>query len=94
MRINEIRAKEADVTLDADELVMINNLQYFYERYHHMDQNASKPGDRFHELYMQVNIAKDLCQYGHLDSFSIDQLITHSVTTNPKSRVRCTAGAI
>ena len=60
---------------------------YFYERYHHMDQNASKPGDRFHELYMQVNIAKDLCQYGHLDSFSIDQLITHSIMTNPEQRI-------
>lgn len=94
MRINEVRTREADVTLNADELVMIHNMLYFYSRFHHMDPDASKPGQRFHELYIDVNIAKDLCQYGHLDSFSIDQLIMHSIMANPIQRMQQVQRAI
>lgn len=32
MRINEIKAKEVNVTLNSDELVMLGNLMYFYEK--------------------------------------------------------------
>lgn len=78
---------EANVTLTADELVMIGNLQYFYEKYRRLDEGSSEPNARFHELCMQTCIAKDLCQYGRIDAFSLDRIMRHSIMTDQEKRL-------
>lgn len=87
MRINEIHSKEVNVTLSADELVMLGNLLYFYENHYDADPNVSAPGPRFYELAEQVVIARDLCQYGHLDTFSLDSALRYSIAADPERRL-------
>lgn len=88
MRINEIRNKEVDVTLDSDELVKLCNIMYFYET----NQRRLEPGNRkpdagFHELNASMIVARDLSQYGNLDSFSLKSIVQHKVAANPDSRL-------
>lgn len=87
MRINEIRENQVNVTLDSDELVMFGNLMPFYERYYNIEEDVSAPGSRFHKLNEQVVIARDLCQYGHLDNFSIETILRHNVEACPDQRL-------
>lgn len=84
MRINTIEAKKAEVTLDADELVCISNVMYFYEKHHMDDPDASEPGSTFNELYKQVVTARDLCQYGHLDGHVLGDIAAHELAVRPK----------
>lgn len=82
MRINKVETKKVDVTMDSDELVMIQNIMYFYENHYVDDPDCQKPNKRFHELAMQVIIAGNLCQYGHLDNFALDCIIGHQNKAN------------
>lgn len=92
MRINRIGGKDVDVTLSADELVYLSNILYFYERHHkevrdecQASPNRLKP--LHHEIAAQIITARDLCQYGHLDTFSLKCLVKHKVAANPDSRL-------
>lgn len=84
MRINAIEAKKANVALDADELVCISNVMYFYEKHHTDDPDSSKPGSTFNELYQQIVTARDLCQYGHLDGHALGDIAAHELAVRPK----------
>lgn len=87
MRINEIKPKEVNVTLSSDELVLLGNLMYFYEKNHKMDPDTSAPGPLFYNMAQQVVIARDLCQYGHLDNFCLESIVRYNVAVNPESRM-------
>lgn len=88
MRINEVRNKEVDATLDADELVLISNLMHFYEKnLKTIEPTSRKPNEKFHELNASVIIARDLCQYGNLDSFSLKCIVKHKIAANPNGRL-------
>lgn len=83
MRINSIKEKSADVTLDASELVCLGNVLYFYEKHHALDAGSSSPGPTFHGLYKQVVTARDLCQYGRLDGHSLGTIVEHELAMSP-----------
>lgn len=87
MRINAIRDKSVDVTLDASELVCLGNVLYFYEEYWAKDPNPSKPGTTFHGLYKQIITARDLAQYGHLDGHSLGAIVEQELAMNPAGQL-------
>lgn len=68
MNIQNISKEERQVTvtLNADELVAICNAMYSCKAQKDM-QN-----DLFYRLYSDMMIARDLCQYGHIDQFCLD----------------------
>lgn len=57
--------KEVVLTLNADELVRLCNVLYAQEKY---DDNLH------HKLYGDLMIARDLCQYGHIDGFCFERI--------------------
>lgn len=57
--------KEVVVTLDADELVRLCNVLYAQEKY---DDNLH------YTLYGNLMMARDLCQYGHIDGFCFERI--------------------
>ena len=57
--------KEVVVTLNADELVRLCNVLYLQEKY---DDNLH------YKLYGNLMIARDLCQYGHIDNFCFERI--------------------
>ncbi len=84
MRINSIQAKEANITISSDELVLLNNLMYFYEKnLKTIEPDHRDPNPLFHETYAQVLTAKDLTQYGHVDSFTLRHIVIHKLKANP-----------
>lgn len=85
MRINEVKKKEINATLSADELVLISNVMYFYERFHQHDPNAGKPSAKFHEFNAEVIVGRDLCQYGHLDNHALALITEHKHKANPNA---------
>lgn len=88
MRINEIRSKEVDVTLSAGELVMLGNIMYFYEKnLKAIEPDSREPNEQFHDLNAAVIIARDLSQYGNLDSFSLKKIVQHKVAAHPDGRL-------
>lgn len=70
MRINKVEDKHVEVSLDADELVSLSNFIYEVQK-----QNGDdlRPKDR--ELYAQIMTARDLCQYGHVDGFTLRHIV-------------------
>lgn len=59
------QTKGAVVELSADELVRLCNVLYVQDRY----------SDNLHyKLYGDMMIARDLCQYGHIDGFCFDRI--------------------
>lgn len=59
------QTKGAVVELSADELVRLCNVLYVQDRYK----------DNLHyKLYGDMMIARDLCQYGHIDGFCFDRI--------------------
>lgn len=70
MNILNITKNEGSVTaeLSADDLVMICNA--LYAQY---EENGCK--EKFLELYSDMMLAKDLCQYGHIDSFTLRKIV-------------------
>lgn len=87
MRINEVKKNEVNVTLSSDELVIIGNLIHFFETHMDAEPDAEKPGPAFHALAAQVITARDLCQYGHLDEFTLSCVLRHKAAASPKGRL-------
>lgn len=86
MRINRVEDKKVDVTLDADELVKISNVMYFYEQ-NCKKVEEKKPDGKFHKLNAEIILARDLCQYGGLDGFSLRHIVRHHMEANPKGEM-------
>lgn len=70
MDIQNISKKDSSVTVEltADDLVLICNAM-------HAQQN-DKSKEKFLRLYSDMMIARDLCQYGHLDNFVLHRIAT------------------
>lgn len=49
-------------------------------------KDASKPNERFYGTYAQILTARDLCQYGHLDSFTLDRLLELNLQACPENQ--------
>lgn len=70
-------SRECTIKLSVDELVMICNSFYHAEKnYEH--------SDLFHNLFSEMIIANNLCQYGHLDNFALSQIIKKRNETENK----------
>lgn len=60
--------RETTVELSASDLVIICNALY--------DQSDEKKNnDNFMELYSNMMMARDLCQYGHIDNFCLHNIV-------------------
>ena len=57
--------KESTIRLSADELVRLCNVLSAQEKY---DDNLH------YKLYGDLMIARDLCQYGHIDGFCFERI--------------------
>lgn len=88
MRINQIEDRNVNVNLNADELVMLGNILYEYEKQFNPNKTI------YHELAAQIIIARDMCQYGHLDSFALKHIMKHMIAANPNGWLKEYAIAI
>ena len=70
MTIQTISKEDENVTveLSADDLVMICNALY-------LQSKEQKTNDHFLQLYSDMMIARDLCQYGHVDNFCLRNVV-------------------
>lgn len=70
MNIQNISKKDSSVTVEltADDLVLICNAMYA--------QRNDKSKENFLRLYSDMMIARDFCQYGHLDNFALHTIAT------------------
>ena len=59
--------KKVNVVLSSDELVKLCDILHSTEDRH--------SNDLYYKLYGEMMIARDLCQYGHIDGFCFDQII-------------------
>ena len=59
--------REVTVTLSADELVKICNVLYGTS-----DENKN---NLYYKLYSEMMIARDMCQYGHVDDFCLERIV-------------------
>lgn len=87
MRINEVNGSHAIASLDADDLVWLHNILYFYETNYGAYPDYKKPDAAFHQLAKQVATARDLCQYGHLDGHALGVIAAHELAANPDGRL-------
>lgn len=55
--------------LEADDLIKICNAIYYAIKSNAIGQ------DKYAKLYSDLQIARDLCQYGHLDNVSLKSII-------------------
>lgn len=74
--------KVAVVKLNADELVILGNALYLAtkelgEDALHITSNGCENNPAAHQLYSEIMIARDLCQYGHIDDFCLEQVNKH-----------------
>lgn len=83
MRINEIKDRKVNATLNADELVCLTNLMYFYERYYKDVPDAKELNETYYNLSAQIILASNVCQYGHMDDFASSRYVKHKVAANP-----------
>lgn len=69
MNIQNISKKDSEVivSLSADELVKICNVLYNAKD---EDKNAL-----YLKLYSEMMIARDMCQYGHIDDFCLSRIV-------------------
>lgn len=70
MNIQNISKKDREVlvTLSADELVKLCNI---------LHETDNSKDELQQQLHSELIIARDLCQYGHLDNFSLKCIIQH-----------------
>lgn len=70
MNIQRISKYEREVTVDlsADDLVMICNAL-------HYQFNEKEDKENFCRLYSDMMMARDLCQYGQVDDFCLQNII-------------------
>lgn len=75
MNIQSISKEKREVTvcLNADELVMLGNIMHLAST----QANQTKPSntEKLASLYADIILARDLCQYGHLDNFSLSRIV-------------------
>ena len=55
------------MTLSSDELVKLSNVLY-----HAPDEDKN---NLYYQLNSEIIIARDMCQYGHIDNFSLAKII-------------------
>lgn len=60
--------REATVELSAGDLVMICNALY-------SQRDEKKDDEHFLRFYSDMMLARDLCQYGHVDNFSLHNIV-------------------
>lgn len=60
--------REVNITLSADELIKLCNIM-------HAAPEEEKEKEPFLQLYGDLIMARDLCQYGHLDDFSMKSIV-------------------
>lgn len=60
--------KEAVVKLSTDDLTIICNALY-------AQLPENQKNERFLQLYSDMMIARDLCQYGHIDNFCLQNVV-------------------
>ena len=70
MNIHNISKEKREVTVDlsADDLVMICNALY-------SQLEEKKDKESFLQLYSDMMMARDLCQYGHVDDFCLHNIV-------------------
>ena len=70
MDIQNISKEQASVTvkLNADELVLMCNLFYMAQT------TKEKKTEKFLQLYSDMMLCRDLCQYGHVDNFCLSEI--------------------
>ena len=59
--------KKVNVVLSSDELVKLCDILHSTD-----DRYAN---ELFHKLYGEMMIARDLCQYGHIDDYSLELIV-------------------
>lgn len=70
--------KKATIELSSSELVDICNAL-------HASSSTNK-NEQYHTLYSELMIARDICQYGHIDDFCLEQIIKErNITTALKT---------
>lgn len=77
MTIQTISKEDKNVTveLSADDLVMICNALYLHSKEQDLQSKEQKTNDHFLQLYSDMMIARDLCQYGHVDNFCLRNVV-------------------
>ena len=82
MTIQTISKEDKNVTveLSADDLVMICNALYLHSKEQDLQSkeqktNDQKTNDHFLQLYSDMMMARDLCQYGHVDNFCLRNVV-------------------
>lgn len=60
--------REATIELSADDLVIICNALY-------SQLDEKKSDEKFLQLYSDMMLARDLCQYGHVDNFCLHNIV-------------------
>lgn len=77
MTIQTISKEDKNVTveLSADDLVMICNALYLHSKEQDLQSKEQKTNDHFLQLYSDMMIALDLCQYGHVDNFCLRNVV-------------------
>ena len=70
MNIQKILKENREVTveLSADDLVTICNALY-------AQSGEKKDNNHFMQLYSDMMMARDLCQYGHIDNFCLHNIV-------------------
>lgn len=70
MDIQDLSKEHATVTvkLKADELVLICNLFYMAQT------EKEKKTEKFLQLYSDMMLCRDLCQYGYVDNFGLSEI--------------------
>ena len=77
MKIENISKSNEQVTmtLNKDELVLLCNTMYCVEKAGDDDAKREAKRELFHKVYADLIIAKDLCQYGHIDDFDFKLIV-------------------
>lgn len=75
MNIQSISKEKREVTvcLNADELVILGNIMHLAST--HATQTKPSNTEKMASLYADIILARDLCQYGHLDNFSLSHIV-------------------
>lgn len=60
--------REATIELSADDLVIICNALY-------SQLDEKKSDEKFFQLYSDMMMARDICQYGHVDNFCLHNIV-------------------
>ena len=60
--------REATIELSADDLVIICNALY-------SQLDEKKSDENFLQLYSDMMMARDICQYGHVDNFCLHNIV-------------------